>query len=106
MFTIFVLLKTTIHWLKLERKVRNKIADDTFLDIFKDTKISLRMFDAEAFTTSCTDIAMFQTEDLKQYYFMIERLRDSILITYPYFELVEIIPTIEDGFRQFESQQD
>ncbi len=62
------------------------------------------MFDAEAFTSKCTDVAMFQTEDLKKYYFVIEKLRDSILITHPYFEIVEIIPTIEDGFREFESQ--
>lgn len=104
MFTIFVLLKTTTAWLRLERSERNKIADEVFSQLFQDENITLRMFDAEAFTTKCTDVAMFQTEDMKQYYFLIERLRDSILITHPYFEIVEIIPTIEDGFRLFESQ--
>lgn len=104
MFTIFVLLKTTTAWLRLERSERTKIADEVFSQLFQDENITLRMFDAEAFTTKCTDVAMFQTEDMKQYYFLIERLRDSILITHPYFEIVEIIPTIEDGFRLFESQ--
>lgn len=104
MFTIFVLLKTTTAWLRLERSERNKIADDVFSQLFQDESITLRMFDAEAFTTKCTDVAMFQTEDMKQYYFLIERLRDSILITHPYFEIIEIIPTIEDGFRLFEAQ--
>ncbi|NNP72497.1 hypothetical protein A7P53_07945 [Acinetobacter defluvii] len=104
MFTIFVLLKTTTAWLRLERSERNKIADEVFSQLFQDENITLRMFDAEAFTTKCTDVAMFQTEDMKQYYFLTERLRDSILITHPYFEIVEIIPTIEDGFRLFESQ--
>ena len=104
MFTIFILLKTTNEWLKLKRTDRNQIADQAFAHIFKDESVSLKMFDAEAFTSKCTDVAMFQTEDLKKYYFVIERLRDSILITHPYFEIVEIIPTIEDGFREFESQ--
>lgn len=104
MFTIFVLLKTTTAWLWLERSERTKIADEVFSQLFQDENITLRMFDAEAFTTKCTDVAMFQTEDMKQYYFLIERLRDSILITHPYFEIVEIIPTIEDGFHLFESQ--
>lgn len=104
MFTIFVLLKTTTAWLRLERSERTKIADEVFSQLFQDENITLRMFDAEAFTTKCTDVAMFQTEDMKQYYFLIERLRDSLLITHPYFEIVEIIPTIEDGFRLFESQ--
>ena len=104
MFTIFVLLKTTTEWLKLERNKRNQIADQALANIFKDESVTLKMFDAEAFSTKCTDIAMFQTEDMKSYYFVIERLRDSVLITHPYFELVDIIPTIEDGFRLFESQ--
>lgn len=85
MFTIFVLLKTTTAWLRLERSERNKIADEVFSQLFQDENITLRMFDAEAFTTKCTDVAMFQTEDMKQYYFLIERLRDSILIPHPYF---------------------
>ena len=104
MFTIFVLLKTTTDWLKLDRKERNKITDHAFSDIFKDESVTLKLFDAEAFSTKCTDIAMFQTEDMQNYYFVIERLRDSVLITHPYFEIIEIIPTIEDGFRLFESQ--
>ncbi|MDM1764154.1 MULTISPECIES: darcynin family protein [unclassified Acinetobacter] len=105
MFTIFILLKTTTEWLKLERKQRNQIADDAFSKIFKDESVSLKMFDAEAFSAKCTDVAMFQTENLKNYYFVIERLRDSVLITHPYFEIIDIIPTIEDGFKLFEAQQ-
>jgi len=62
------------------------------------------MFDAGAFTTRCTDVAMFQARDMQSFYFTIERLRDSVLITEPYFERAEIIPTIGDGFKIFEEQ--
>jgi hypothetical protein len=31
-----------------------------------------------------------------------ERLRDTDLFAKPYFEIVNIIPAIEDGFRAFE----
>lgn len=102
MITVFVLLKTTKEWLRLERAERNRIADSVLSTVFSDNKVTLRMFDAEAFTTKCTDVAMFQAEDMQAFYFAIERLRDSELITTPYFEMVEIIPTIEDGFKAFE----
>ncbi|GAA0470978.1 MULTISPECIES: darcynin family protein [Tatumella] len=102
MITVFVLLKTTPAWLRLARSERNRIADKVLADVLSDGKVSLRMFDAEAFTTRCTDVAMFQAEDMQSFYFSIERLRDSELITTPYFEIADIIPTIEDGFKAFE----
>lgn len=102
MITVFVLLKTTKEWLRLERAERNRIADCVLSTVLSDNNVTLRMFDAEAFTTKCTDVAMFQAEDMQAFYFAMERLRDSELITRPYFEMVEIIPAIEDGFKAFE----
>lgn len=102
MITVFVLLKTTKEWLRLEHAERNRIAESVLSTVLPDNSVTLRMFDAEAFTTKCTDVAMFQAEDMQAFYFAIERLRDSELITKPYFEMVEIIPTIEDGFKDFE----
>lgn len=104
MVTVFVLLKTTVSWLRLSRDERNEIADKALCSVLVNTDVTLRMFDAEAFTTRCTDVAMFQAKDMQSFYFTIERLRDSVLITEPYFEMVEIIPTIEDGFKLFEDQ--
>lgn len=104
MVTVFVLLKTTVSWLRLSRDDRNSIADKALSSVLVNTDVTLRMFDAEAFTTRCTDVAMFQAKDMQSFYFAIERLRDSVLITEPYFEMIEIIPTIEDGFKLFEEQ--
>ncbi|MFD3247268.1 darcynin family protein [Rahnella aquatilis] len=102
MITVFVLLKTTREWLRLERSERNRIADTVLSTVLPDNKVTLRMFDAEAFTTKCTDVAMFEAEDMESFYFAIERLRDSELITKPYFEMVDIIPSIENGYKAFE----
>ncbi|MEZ3498297.1 darcynin family protein [Pantoea sp. KPR_PJ] len=104
MITVFVLLKTTTEWLRLARAERNRIADAVLADVLSDGTVTLRMFDAEAFTTKCTDVAMFQAEDMRAFYFTIERLRDSVLITTPYFEMVDIIPAIEEGFKAFEKE--
>ncbi|WP_315708458.1 darcynin family protein [Brenneria uluponensis] len=104
MITVFVLLKTTTEWLRLPRSERNRIADEVIPTVLSGGKVSLRMFDAEAFTTKCTDVAMFHADDMESFYFAIERLRDSTLITKPYFEMIEIIPTIEDGFKKFEEK--
>lgn len=40
----------------------------------------MRYFDAEAFTTQCSDVMM----------------------TEPYFELVQIVPAIEEGYQAYE----
>ena len=48
---------------------------------------------------------MFETQDPAAYYFAIERLRDSPLFTIPYFEVVDIVPTLEDGFQAFEAAE-
>lgn len=104
-YTIFVLLKTRPAWLALSRPERNRIAEQTLGAAVQEGGIDVRLFDAEAFATHCTDVAMLQTSDLQAYYFAIERLRDSPLFTVPYFEMVGIIPAIENGFRTFEAAQ-
>ncbi|BCH34154.1 hypothetical protein MesoLjLc_60840 [Mesorhizobium sp. L-8-10] len=102
-FTIFVLLRTLPSWLSLPRSRRNEIANSAFADTLKDESVTIRHFDAEAFTAFCTDIAMFEADDLISFHFVMERLRDSAFFAEPYFELVQIIPAVEDGFRYFEN---
>jgi len=94
-------------WLRLSRADRNAIgstalADALKDDALKDDAVTIRNFDAEAFTGFCSDVAAFEADDLIDFYFVMERLRDSALFAKPYFELVQIVPAIEDGFRHFE----
>ncbi|MHC1479167.1 darcynin family protein [Frateuria aurantia] len=102
-YTIFVLLKTLPAWLTLPRAQRHAVADAAFAEALVDGQVHVRHFDAEAFSAVCTDVAVFETEQLTAFYFVMERLRDSPLFAHPYFELVQIIPSIADGFHLFEA---
>ncbi|MEJ2022001.1 MAG: hypothetical protein P8X43_08180 [Maritimibacter sp.] len=101
--TVFLMLRAAPSWLQLARNTRNDIAEKALGAAFPDAQCSLRFFDAEAFHARVSDVAMIEAESVKDYYFAIERLRDSPLIAEGYFELVEVIPAYEDGFRQFEA---
>ena len=69
------------------------------------THFTHRHFDTEAFTAFCSDIAVFEADDLISFNTVMERLRDSPIFALPYFELVAVIPSIEDGYRQFERME-
>jgi hypothetical protein len=102
-YTFFVLLKATPQWLRLTREERGALADEHLVAVLSQMpQLTMRHFDAEAFTTVCSDVMMIETPDPRQYYFFIEKLRDSPLVTTPYFEIVQIIPAIEDGYRAYE----
>ena len=93
-----MLLTALPAWLSLSRQERRELADATLgTALRKHPAISMRFFDAEAFTARCSDIAIFTTTDLDEYYLLVEDLRDSPLYTVPYFRLDDLILTIEDG---------
>ncbi|MBI1262725.1 MAG: hypothetical protein GC184_13485 [Rhizobiales bacterium] len=104
-YTVFMLLRTTPAWLRLTRERRNAIAGHAFETAMKGDAVTMSYHDAEAFSGRATDVAVFRTIDLYAYYAVVERLRDSALFTEPYFEVVDIIPTIEEGYRRFEADE-
>lgn len=102
-YTFFVHLSTRKEWLQLNRDDRNSYFAQLKQEVFaKYPDVLIRLFDAEAFTTFCSDIAMFETANIQSYYFLIEELRDSKIYTEPYFDVISILPAIEDGFLEFE----
>lgn len=101
--TIFLLLRADVSWLKLSREQRAQFAEASLGTSFTGSGMRLRHFDAEAFHARISDVAIVETEDPRDYYFAIESLCDSALITEGYFELIEIIPSYEDGFRAYEA---
>jgi hypothetical protein len=98
-----MLLKALPAWLSLARDERARIAGEAFAAALQDAGVRHRHFDAEAFSGGASDVAMFETDDLRAYYFAIERLRDTPIFARPYFEVVQILPCIEDGYRAFEA---
>lgn len=102
MLTTFLHLTARPEWLALSRQNRAGIAATALAAAQFDT---VRHFDAEAFSGICSDVVMVTAADAVAQNNAMERLRDTAIFTVPYFDLVAIIPTLEDGFRQFEAQQ-
>lgn len=105
-YTIFILLQATEAWLRLPRTERDALAGQHVIaPLAQFPALRMRYFDAEAFSCTCSDIMTIETENLTQYYDFIETLRDSPMINAPFFRMVQIIPAIEDGFREFEARR-
>lgn len=100
--TVFLLLNASPGWLRLPRAERSRIAA-AGLEPFTLNGLSLRLFDAEAFHAGYSDVAMIEAETPEAYYFAIEQLRDTALITEGYFKVAGIIPAYENGFRTYEA---
>ena len=99
-FTMFMLVKTTITWLKLEPKERFAFLDETIKPILEThPNVKMRFFDSEAFSASTSDIITWETKDLYSYQHLIEQLRESIFWG-TYFEVLEIIPSIENAYAE------
>ncbi|MFD3704476.1 darcynin family protein [Nocardia sp. NPDC058658] len=102
-YTAFMMLTALPAWLALSRPERRNIADAALgTALAARTKTTMRFYDAEAFTARCSDIAVFATTDLDEYYLAVEQLRDSALFTTPYFRLDDLILSVEDGHRAAE----
>ncbi|RED52317.1 darcynin family protein [Aestuariispira insulae] len=103
--TVFMLINATPAWLRLSRAERNRITEDEMLPLLWEYGIEMRFYDSEAFSGRCSDIAVFETKQLNRYQFFMDALRDSSFFTEPWFTLVDIIPAIEDGYKQFEAMR-
>ena len=102
-YTFFVHMNATRQWLAMPREARNDFSRDTLGEIYgRYPSINVRYYDAEAFSTSCSDIVVYESYVIRDYYFMMDELRDSPVFTVPYFEVVDIIPAIEDGYVEFD----
>lgn len=101
--TIFMLLRTTPAWLGLSRPERRSFMDRVVrpvLERYPDVKT--RYFDAESFHARCTDLAMWETTNLQHYTFVVDALRDTAFFGLPYFEIVDIITTQEEGYLRYD----
>ena len=101
-YTFFVHMNATCAWLRMSRQERDAYFSQEFGPLLaKYGEVQVRLFDVEAFSALCSDIAMFETENLQAYTFLMDALRDSNFYTIPYFEIVGIYPAIEEGFRTY-----
>jgi hypothetical protein len=100
--TFFMHLRSCAAWLALSRQARADFIAATVRPILaRYPDVRLRFYDAEAFTGRITDVAVFETTNLRAYYFLIDALRDTPFLGLPYFEVIEIVPAIEGGYQEY-----
>lgn len=98
-YTIFVLMNATTAWLSMTNQERREhTIHDLGPIIQKYPQVSVELYDAEAYTAHCSDIAVMRTEDLNGYADFMDELRKSPLFVVPYYELVEILPTMQNDY--------
>ncbi len=103
---IFLLLRSTPAWLALTRQERADYIASTVQPIFaRHPPRSNRFFDAEAFSGRCSDVMLIEASDLRQYGFLIDALRDEAFFGLPYFQVIDIIPTLEDSYRDYDAER-
>ncbi len=97
-YNIFMLVKTTNTWLQLPPKERFAFVDRVIKPILaQHPTVTLRFFDIEAFNARVTDVMIWETRDLAQYQSLVEHLRETAFWG-TYFEVLDILPGIEDGY--------
>jgi hypothetical protein len=106
-YTYFVMLRALPAWLQLSREERKCLADRHMGAALARNKglLTMRYFDAEAFSAPCSDVMMIETLDPKHHYFFMEQLRDSPLFSVPHFEVLNIVATIEDGYQAYDASE-
>jgi Darcynin, domain of unknown function len=65
--------------------------------------VDLRFFDAEAHTAVCSDVMMWTVKDAAHYSAMVEKLRETLFWDH-YFQVLQIIPALEDGYADHYAQ--
>ena len=83
---------------------RNEFNEEFIYPIFSKYEkfVKVRFFDAECFYPRGSDIIIFECDDLKKYYFLVEDLRAIELFSKEYLTIVDIMMGMEDGYKEFE----
>ncbi|MGW2409370.1 darcynin family protein [Streptomyces sp. NPDC001739] len=103
-YGIVLTYTVTPRWLALSRDERNAMRREHLEPIFAAyaDRVTARFFDAEAFTGRVSDFAVLETDDLGAYYFLVEALRDTPVISEGYLTFADIFLGVEDGFQAYE----
>ncbi|MGQ3478804.1 darcynin family protein [Paenibacillus sp. TY11] len=105
-YMMIVLLEFYPSWLALPREERRKHAGALQASIQKYSEhVQVRFFDAEALPgKDYTDFVVCKTEDMKQYHYMWEEIRDSEPYTKGYMKIKDVLMGMENAFQSYESE--
>lgn len=98
--TVFFLINATPAWLAKTPADRNQFVAEVLRPVIaKHPHVRLRYFDAEAYSARISDVMMWEVGKRDDYHALVEDLRETQFWG-SYFDVQEIIATVEDGFAQ------
>jgi hypothetical protein len=98
--TFFMLLKATAHWHALEPDAQRAVFDDTLMTVFnRYPELRMSRFNAGAFHSRCSHVIVWEVlgeTEVWQYVAAVEALHGRPFFATPLFEIVDVIPGVED----------
>lgn len=102
-YTVFMLLKATPHWLALDADARDALHDSALELIFnRFPAVRMRRFDASGLHGRCSEVLVWETTDVAEYRAAVDSLQRHPLLGEPCFEVMDVIPSVPDGWREFD----
>jgi Darcynin, domain of unknown function len=99
--TFFMLLKATAHWRALDHDAQRGVFDDALMTVFnRYPGLRMSRFNASAFHGRCSHVIVWEVADdadVWQYVAAVEALDARPFFAAPLFEIVDVIPGVEDG---------
>jgi hypothetical protein len=103
---MIVLLEFYPTWLALPREERRVYAGALQEIMSKySSAVRVKFYDAEALPgKDYTDFVICETEDIKQYHYMWEEIRDSDTYAKGYMKIKDVIMGLENAYQAYESE--
>jgi hypothetical protein len=98
--TFFMLLKATAHWRALDTDAQRGVFDDALTTVFNGyPELRMSRFNAGAFHGRCSHVIVWELiagADVCQYVAAVEALHAQPFFATPLFEIIDVIPGVED----------
>lgn len=104
-FSIVMSYSFSNEWLAKPRSERRQFEEEHLFPIlarYRD-RLSWKTFDADAFQTDSSDFMIIETDDLDAYYFMVEELRDSKMLSKGYVRIDDFKLGINNHYKLAET---
>ncbi|WP_428330584.1 darcynin family protein [Mucilaginibacter sp.] len=100
-YTILILVNATNQWLSLPRAERDEFVEKELQPILKkySSSCNVKLYDSDFTHPAVSDFLIIETNDLKEYGYMIGYLRESKTFAVPYFEIKDLIVGVNNNFR-------
>ena len=93
-----MLVKSTRAWLDLPNEQRAAFLNNEIRPLLQERpEIKMRLFDAEAFTTSATDVLLWEAKDISAWMWICDHLRETRFWD-DYFLVLDILPSLEGNY--------